>query len=633
MTRLSVFKLLVCILLLVSTLAVYWPVQGHDFVNLDDNLYVTDNRHVQAGLTWEGIVWAFSSSQASNWHPLTWLSHMLDCELFGLDPQGHHLTSSLLHAANSILLFLLFSRMTGALWRSAFVAALFALHPLHVESVAWISERKDVLSTFFWILTMWSYVRYVASPGAGRYLLVFLLLAFGLMAKPMLVTLPFVLLLMDYWPLGRIQFGHSGNPIQNRNGAGYQRSPTLHLVWEKAPLIALSAASSIVTFLMQHSGGAVQSSTLFPMEARVANALVAYVSYIGKMIWPRNLAVFYPHPGNIVVWKAMAAGLLILALSVLVIRGARRYPYLSAGWLWYLGTLVPVIGLVQIGAQSMADRYTYVPFIGLFVMIAWGVTQLTARWRFRHLVLSVSAGLVLTALMICTRMQAGYWQNSVSLFEHAVNVTDDNYLAHVSLGIALYEQGRVDEAIAHYNQSMQINTNYPIAHNSLGAALLRKGEFEEAIPHFSRALEIDPKAEGALANLQTALQQIGTTTDEAASHNLKAIALAGEGKLDEAIVELSKALRLKPKFAEAHYNMGNALAGQDKLDEAIDHFSEAILIKPDYPEAHNNLGILLARKGKLDDAVDHFSEALRIRPDFAEAQNNLKRSSQRTRKP
>jgi tetratricopeptide (TPR) repeat protein len=281
----------------------------------------------------------------------------------------------------------------------------------------------------------------------------------------------------------------------------------------------------------------------------------------------------------------------------------------------------------------MADRYTYVPFIGLFVMIAWGVTQLTARWRFRQLVLSVSAGLVLTALMICTRMQAGYWQNSVSLFEHAVNVTDDNYLAHVSLGIALCEQGRVDEAIAHYNQSMQIKSNYPIAHNSLGAALLRKGRIQEAIPHFSRALEIDPKAEGALENLRIALRQIGTTTDEAVSHNLKAIALAGEGKLDEAIVELSKALRLKPKFAEAHYNMGNALAGQDKLDEAIDHFSEAIRIKPDYPEAHNNLGILLARKGKLDDAVDHFSEALRIRPDFAEAQNNLRRASQQTRKP
>ena len=265
-----------------SALAVYWPVQGHDFVNLDDNLYVTDNRHVQAGLTWEGLVWAFSSSPAWNWHPLTWLSHMLDCELFGLDQRGHHLTSSLLHAANSVLLFLLFSRMTGTLWRSAFVATLFALHPLHVESVAWISERKDVLSTFFWILTMWAYVRYVASPGASRYMLVFLLLALGLMAKPMIVTLPFVLVLMDYWPMGRIQFGHSGNPtaltIQNRNSAGYQRSPTLHLLREKAPLIALSAASSIVTFFVQHRGGAIQSFASFPLEARVANALVAYVS-------------------------------------------------------------------------------------------------------------------------------------------------------------------------------------------------------------------------------------------------------------------------------------------------------------------------------------------------------------------
>jgi tetratricopeptide (TPR) repeat protein len=612
-----------------ATLLVYWQVRSHDFVNLDDNLYVTENRHVQAGFTREGILWAFTSTQASNWHPLTWLSHMLDCELFGLEAWGHHLTNMLLHVINSVFLFLLFSRMTGAFWQSAFVAALFALHPLHVESVAWISERKDVLSTLFWILTMWAYVRYVTSPGAGRYLLVFLLLGLGLMAKPMLVTLPFVLLLMDYWPLGRFQTGQSGHPItrtnQNPNTASYQGSRTLSLVWEKVPLIGLSAASSIVTYLVQHSGGAIQSFTLFPLNTRVANALVAYVSYIGKMIWPRNLAVFYPHPGKVAVWQAVGAGLLILILSALVIRAAKRHPYLSVGWLWYLGTLVPVIGVVQVGAQSMADRYTYVPFIGLFAMVAWGVPQLTARWRFRRLVLSISTGFLLSVLITCTWVQAGYWRNSISLFEHALKVTTDNYLAHVSLGIALYKQGRVDEAIAHYEESMQITSNYSIAHNSLGAAFLGQGKLREAITHFSQALQIDPNYEDARANLRIALQEIGKGGGEAEGHNRQAIALAGEGKLDEAITHLSEALRIRPDFAEAHYNMGNILAQQGKLDEATVHFSNVLRIKPNYAEAHNNLGIALARQGKLNDAVDHFSEALRIRPNFAEAKNNLKR--------
>jgi Flp pilus assembly protein TadD len=612
-----------------ATLLVYWQVRNHDFVNLDDNLYVTKNRHVQAGFTREGILWAFTSTQASNWHPLTWLSHMLDYTFFGLEARGHHLTNMLLHVINSVFLFLLFSRMTGAFWQSGFVAALFALHPLHVESVAWISERKDVLSTLFWILTMWAYVRYVASPGAGRYLLVFLLLGLGLMAKPMLVTLPFVLLLMDYWPLGRFQTGQAGHPItrtnQNQNTAPYQWSRTLSLVWEKVPLIGLSAASSIVTYLVQHSGGAVQSFTLFPLKVRVANAWVAYVSYIGKMIWPRNLAVLYPHPGKVAWWQAVGAGLLILILSALVIRTARRHPYLSVGWLWYLGTLVPVIGVIQVGAQSMADRYTYVPFIGLFAMVAWGVPQLTARWRFRRLVLSISTGFLISILMTCTWVQAGYWRNSVSLFKHALKVTTDNYFAHVNLGIALYKQGKVDEAIAHYHESMQITSNYSIAHNSLGAAFLGQGKLREAVTHFSRALQIDPNYEDARANMRIALQKMGKSGGEAEGHNLQAIALAAKGRLDEAVTHLAEALRIRPDFEEAHYNMGNILAQQGKLDEAIVHFSNVLRIKPNYAEAHNNLGIALARQGKLNDAVDHFSEALRIRPNFAEAKNNLER--------
>lgn len=366
------------------------------------------------------------------------------------------------------------------------------------------------------------------------------------------------------------------------------------------------------------------------MKARVVNALVSYVSYIRKMLFPRDLAVFYPHAQKVAWWEAIAASLFLLSISFLVIRWARKHPYLLTGWFWYLGTLVPVIGLVQVGAQAMADRYTYVPSIGLSIMVGWGVAKLTQRWRFQKLVLSVSTGLVLLTLMICTWVQVRYWRDSISLFEHAIKVTTDNYVAHVNLGIALYEHGRVDESIAHYYESMQINSNYSIAHNSLGAALLRQGKFKEAMTHFSQALQINPHYEDARANLRIALQRIGKGGSEAESYNLQAIALAGEGKLDEAVTHFSEALRVRPDFAEAHYNMGNVLAQQGKLNEAISHFIRVLQIKPNYAEAHNNIGIAMARQGKFNEAVDHFSEALRIRPNFAEAKNNLGRALRRS---
>ena len=631
-------ELMVCLFLIAATIAAYWQVRNHDFVNYDDNRYVTENRRVQAGLSAEGLVWAFTGFHASNWHPLTWLSHMVDCELYGIKPKGHHLTNLLFHIANSLLLFLLLRRVTGALWRSAFAAALFALHPLHVESVAWVAERKDILSALFWILTTWAYVRYVESPGLGRYSSVLLLFALGLMAKPMLVTLPFVLLLMDYWPFRRFQFQESGDDRKSKRNESsnnrYQRFPVHHLVREKVPLLVVSAASSVVTYLAQQSGGAVASLVSFPLEVRVANALVSYVNYIGKMILPYNLALLYPHPQTVPIWKAAGACVFLLSISALAIRAGSRRPYLLVGWLWYLGTLVPVIGLVQVGSQAMADRYTYVPLIGLFIMVAWGMADLVTGLRYRKLVFAASAGGVLAALMIGTYWQVHHWHNSITLFQHSLEVTTGNWLAHNNLGNALAEQENLEKAIGHYSKALRIYPDCAMAHNNLGNALREKGEVNEAISHYTKALRIDSKYAEAHNNLGSALADQGRfeeairhcsealqiKPDNAKIHCALAVGLAGQGRFQEAISHFSRALHLDPDFAEAHQahnDLGIALNKISRFEQAIRHFSEAVRIKPDFAEAHANLGIGLARKDKLHEAVTHLSEALRIAPDSA----------------
>lgn len=570
-------ELMVCLFLIVATISAFGQLRNHNFVNYDDSKYVTQNPHVQAGLTREGIIWAFTTSHAGNWHPLTWLSHMLDCQMYGLNAGGHHLTSLLFHIVNALLVFAVFNRMTkGALWQSAFVAVLFALHPLHVESVAWAAERKDVLSTFFWMMTMWAYVLYVELPRLSRYLLVLLFFALGLMAKPMLVTLPFVLLLMDYWPLERsksFQSDHVESSQSNRHlNPVYHRSLGL-LVLEKAPFFVLVAVSSAVTFLVQRAGGAVKSLDVFPLHGRLANAIVSYVIYVWKFIWPSNLAVFYPHPGMRPIWLVVVCVVLLLTVSVLVIRQRYRRPYLATGWLWYLGTLVPVIGVVQVGTQSMADRYTYVPLIGLLIIIAWGGADLTLRWTYRRFVLATSAGVILVALMMCTYLQLRHWRNSMTVLEHALDVTVDNNLAHYNLGQAFAEQGKFDEAIAHYSEAIRIKPHHPDAFNA---------------------------------------------------YNNIGIALFCKGKLDEAIANYSKALRLKPDSANIYDNLGNALAKQGRLDEAIAHYSEALRIQPDSFRARNDMGVALVRKGRLDEAIACFSRALKIKPDCAEASHNLR---------
>jgi len=606
-SRRHVLILLTSLFLIVVILAAFEQVRTCAFINLDDNVYVTDNRHIQDGLTIQGVTWAFTTIHGGHWHPLTWLSHMLDCQLYGLKPSGHHLTNLAFHIANTLLLFLVLKRMTGALWRSCFVAVLFALHPLRVESVAWVAERKDVLSTFFWMLTMWAYIRYVERPKLHRYMLTLLFFALGLTSKPMLVTLPFVLLLLDYWPLGRFQLSPSSmnpkSPSSKPINTNDQISMALRLIREKAPFFLLSALLSILTVFTVQQGGGVKSWEIYPLQTRVANALVSYVSYIEKMIWPRHLAVFYPYPEAFPLWKVGGGVFFLIFLTFLAIRAARKYPYLAVGWFWYIGTLVPVIGLVQDGMQAMADRFTYVPLIGLFIMITWSVTDILAGWRYRRIVLPISAGILLSILMIVTKLQVQHWQNSITLFIHSLDVTSNNSLVHNNLGAALGGQGRIQEAIAHYTEALRIRPDYAEAHINLGSALMRQGKIQEAVAHFTEALRIRPDSAEAQNNLGSALMR--------------------QGKIQEAIAHFTEALRISPDHPGVHYNLGVVLQGQGKIQEAIMHFAEAVRIRPGYEIAHNNLGVALVGEGRIQEGIAHFAKAVQVKPDYVDAHINL----------
>jgi hypothetical protein len=436
----------ICLVLALTTITVFWQVCTYDFVDYDDSVYIYENPNIQAGITLKTIKWAFTTSYYANWYPLTWLSHMLDWKLFGPKAGGHHLTNLIFHIANTLLLFIVLKQMTQKLWQSAFVAALFALHPLHVESVAWVVERKDVLSTFFWMLTMWAYLRYVKHPGVARYLLALLSFALGLMSKPMLVTLPFVLLLLDYWPLARIPSGQALNRFGSRRIFYY-------LIREKIPFFVLSAILSVVTFIAQRGSGTVATLVQIPLKIRIYNALVSYMEYIEKMIWPSRLAMFYPHPGkNILILHIVISAVLLSAVTICVIRYAKSHRYLVTGWFWYIGTLVPVIGIVQVGMQALADRYTYIPLTGLFIIIAWGVPDLLAKWRYKKIAITLLSLLIILAISICTHFQLRHWQNSLNLFQHAVDVIGSNDKAHIHIANFLYMQNRFDEAIREYQK-------------------------------------------------------------------------------------------------------------------------------------------------------------------------------------
>jgi len=450
-------KVAICIFLMVATFCIYSQVQDHEFVSFDDPIY-TQNPNVKAGFTSESVKWAFTTMDSEDWSPVNWLSHMLDYQLYGMHPKGHHLTNLFFHIANALLLFMVLHRMTGALWQSGFVAAMFAFHPLNVESVAWAAERKNVLSTLFWLLTMWAYIHYAAKPTIKSYGLVFLFFTLGLMSKPMLVTLPFALLLLDYWPLRRLKFEQErgGNEISEKNTA--RRSEVFRLVLEKIPLFLLTTGLSIVTFIAQKSFGAMNYAENLTFSTRVTNAMVSYLEYLGKMIWPRGLSILYPHPGNaLAVWQGILCGMALLGITIISIRLIRKAPYFAVGWFWYLGTLLPVIGIVQAGGHAMADRYAYIPLIGIFIIVAWGVPELMSKWRYKEKVLSISVGIIIFTLLITTWRQVSHWKNSITIFKHAIRVTDKKYpnfaSIHNNLGIALSAEQKNEEAISHYKMA------------------------------------------------------------------------------------------------------------------------------------------------------------------------------------
>ncbi len=577
-------------------LALYAPTLGHGFVDFDDPLYVTENAMLQRGLTADTVRWAFTSNHAYNWHPVTWLSLMLDFELFRLNPAGYHATNLFLHALNSMLLFLVLARMTRRRWPSALTAALFALHPLHVESVAWVSERKDVLSTAWMLLTVWGYVRYVERPGPARCLAVGALYAVGLMAKPMLVSLPLVLLLLDAWPLRRIGAGAA------REAAGIRRrlGPAIaRVALEKAPLAILAAVSCVVTFHVQNTTGAVGSFTQYPLGIRVANALLATTTYLAHMVWPLRLACMYPYQLDLPAWKVLGAAAGMIAVTVVSASLWRRAPYLLVGWLWYLITLVPVIGLVQVGNQAMADRYTYIPLIGVFLMIAWGLADGVRRAACKgplrsglRAVASVASVLVLAWLGRATWRQVATWKDTVTVFEHAIEVTERNFLAHNNLANALPGRGRLDDAIYHYFRALQIKPDYAEAHNNLGVALAHRGSLEEAVFHYREALRLRPDCAETYVNLGTVL--------------------FNQGRLDEAIGLFAQAVRMQPFLANAHYNLGIALGQRGRLAEAVHHFVMALEIRPDMPDGYVNLIRTLAACGEYGKALIAFEAAVRL---------------------
>ncbi|MGD0279842.1 MAG: tetratricopeptide repeat protein [Smithella sp.] len=476
--------LIIYIILILVTLAVFWQVNQYAFVNIDDNIYVTENSRTRSGITLDGFRWVFCTTYGEFWHPLTWLSLMLDDQIYGLNAGGYHLTNLVLHIMSVLLLFWFLNRCTGMIGRSAFVAAFFALHPLHVESVAWIAERKDVLSAFFWMLTICLYVYYTEKPVIKRYLPVFLCFACALMSKSIVVTLPVIMLLLDYWPLGRFQLRNAGSGPT----AASQGKSLLWLLWEKTPFFVLSAVFSIITFLAQQN----PATKYFALSSRIAAAPVSFVTYLGKTLWPADLAVFYPFPDQIPIWQSLGAAFLILVISVAVIIAVKRLPYLFVGWLWYAITLLPVMGFIQVGKQAMADRYAYLPLIGIGIGLAWGVPLLFRRENMRKKILFPLGMFLIFTMSFITWKQCGYWKDSINLFNHALQVTKNNYLAHNNLGLALFAEGKTQEAITHYNKAIRIMPDNMIIYNNRGDAYAKLDWYQHAVEDFSEAIRLKP---------------------------------------------------------------------------------------------------------------------------------------------
>jgi Flp pilus assembly protein TadD len=596
-------NVILCLLLVVATLALYNPVNRHPFVNYDDDRYITENPHVHNGLTWRTITWAFTATEQGNWHPLTWLSHALHYPLLHQNPAGHHFTSLLIHAANAVLLFLFLMYATRRLGPSLFVAALFALHPINVESVAWVAERKNVLCTFFFFATLIAYCWYARQPDWRRYLVFAGLFLLGLMSKPMVITLPFVLLLLDYWPLGRVRGGH----------ADTSAAPLSKLVVEKLPLIALSAASAVITMQAQRAGGAMRSTAQFSLAVRLENAVMAYAMYLWKMIWPSHLSPIYPHPGDSLAgWQVGTSALVLLAVTAVALKfRARRY--LLTGWLWFLGALVPVIGLVQVGDQAMADRYAYIPLVGIFIMIAWGIADLADSNQIGLVVRVILAACVLLALSFATNRQLGYWSSNYDLWTHAVAVTGRNFIAQDNLGGALLWLGKTDEAYLHFQAAAEINPLDPMSRSNLGAYLQEHGHMAEAIEKYNRVITLtsDPGLLAATyANLGAAYRKLGED--------------------EKARTSYDQALQLNPNQYNAYLGLGELLEKQSRLDDAISNYSKAVELRPT-DTGFLLLGRALERTGRRSEALAAYQAALKLSPDMPEAQHAVDALSGSTR--
>jgi tetratricopeptide (TPR) repeat protein len=581
--------------LILSTLLVFRQVRNFDFVNYDDKVYVCENPHVSNGLTPGGVVWAFTTCYQGYWQPLTWLSLMVNSQLFGPGPGWFHLVNVFLHLANTLLLFAVLRKMTSAIWQSAFVAALFAIHPMHVESVAWISERKDVLSTLFWLLTMWAYVRYVRSvavPATAKrcnYLLALLFFALGLMSKPMLVTLPFVLLLLDYWPLNQIR-----NP----------QSKIRNLLLEKLPFFILAAVSSVVTFLTQKAGSIIVDTETIPQTDRFGNAFLSYARYIGKLFVPQNLAVFYPYDaGSFVFWQVAMSIVLLIVISVLVIYFGRNRKYLPVGWFWFIGTLFPVIGLVTFTGSSYADRFTYIPYTGLFIMLAWGLPEILSGWPYRKIVLGAAASMTLLALGTGAYRQVGFWKDSITLFSHALEVTKNNAVVHNYLGNSYFDLKRYQDAMESCRQAVEIMPDYAEAYYYLGNAYSKLGREQDAAQSFKQAIKIKPDYIEAYNNLGNACVSLG--------------------RFQEAAEAFKQAISIKPDFADAYNNLGNACLGLGRWQDAIENYKQAISIKPNWPQPYCNLGAAYGSIGSFQDALEAYKQAVGIDPALAEAHNGF----------
>jgi protein O-mannosyl-transferase len=593
---------LLAALILTLTFAVYWPIRNHAFLTYDDGVYAWQNSHAQQGLNWEGIKWAFRrTGYAANWHPLTWLSHMLDYELYGSNAGRHHLTNLGLHLLSALLLYIVFRQMTRAVWPSAFVAMVFALHPLHVESVAWIAERKDVLSAVFWMAAMWAYYHYTQRPGAVRYLPVLLLFALGLMSKPMVVTLPFVLLLLDFWPLAR----HSA-PVSagRRKQASPARPGLTRLVLEKVPLLLMAAVSSVITFQVQQAGGAVSPLSF---STRLSNAVLSYGRYLGDSFWPGNLAIFYPHPGRPApetLVLCLLCGVLLGAVTAIGLWQARHRPWLLTGWLWYLGTLIPVIGLVQVGSQARADRYMYIPLIGVSIITAWGLAELAGRWRLPRW----SGAALLIAVMVplawTTSRQVACWKNTFTVFQHALAVTRDNDVAYANLGVAYAEKGDMDQAIMHHREVVRICPTMATAWGNLGKDMEITNHPDKALEYYGKALALKPDhlAHFGLANALRAL-----------------------GRTNEALEHYRRALELKSDYAQAHGNLAALLTLTRDYNQAIEHYEMALRLDPAFADAHSNYAATLEVLGKRQEALFHYREALRVNPAHPAASQGFQR--------